>query len=227
MGNAMKCILMGGSGQVGGAVARELVASDVCARLTMLGRREVPDMQGRKNVEQLVVDTAADDFEDVVRKAAAGHDVGISCLGIGHGTLFMDAADMTAVEVTLAGRFARGCRAAGIELFLLLTAFGVDERDAHSKIKAFRSMGGKHRAVLDAGFPHLAVFRPGVIVGNVHTPPWMSFVTRIIPPSFGLSNIHQDEVARAFVAHLEKRSTLGAESCVVYGNREMRDLIRE
>ena len=117
MGNAMKCILMGGSGQVGGAVARALLASDVCARLTLLGRRGVPALQGLEKVEQQVVDTAADDFEDVARKAAAGHDAGICCLGIGHGTLFMDAAAMAAVEVTLAGRFARGCRAAGIETF--------------------------------------------------------------------------------------------------------------
>ena len=62
----MKCILFGGSGEVGGTVARELVKSDTCSQLTMLGRRAVPSMQGEAKVEQIVVDTTATDFEEVI-----------------------------------------------------------------------------------------------------------------------------------------------------------------
>ena len=51
----MKCILFGGSGEVGGAVARELIASDVCSHLTMLGLRVVPAMQGQAKAEQIVL----------------------------------------------------------------------------------------------------------------------------------------------------------------------------
>ena len=59
----MKCILFGGSGEVGGAVARGLAKSDVCSRLTLLGRRPVVAMQHKEKVEQIVVDTNATDFE--------------------------------------------------------------------------------------------------------------------------------------------------------------------
>ena len=71
----MKVILFGGSGEVGGAVARALIESEACSRLTLLGRRAVSDLQGEDKVEQIVVDTGADDFEQVVQHKAAGHDV--------------------------------------------------------------------------------------------------------------------------------------------------------
>ena len=81
----MKCVLLGGSGEVGRAVARALVASDVCSKLTMIGRRSVDDLAGDE-IEQVVTDTSADDFESVVERAARGHDVAISCIGTGSGT---------------------------------------------------------------------------------------------------------------------------------------------
>ncbi len=47
----MKCLLFGGSGEVGGAVAHELIKSDACAQLTMLGRRAVTTLQDEAKVE--------------------------------------------------------------------------------------------------------------------------------------------------------------------------------
>jgi nucleoside-diphosphate-sugar epimerase len=129
----MKCILFGGSGEVGGAVARELIKSNVCSQLTLLGRRAVATMEDEAKVQQIVVDTNAADFEEVVRKKAQGHEVAISCIGIGSGTTSMTEAQMLEVEVNLLGRFARGCKAARIEIFELLTAVGVNERSADSR----------------------------------------------------------------------------------------------
>ncbi len=223
----MKCILFGGSGEVGGAVARELIKSDVCSQLTMLGRRSVPAVQDEAKVEQIVVDTSAADFEEVVREKAQGHDVAISCIGIGSGTASMSEEQMMEIEVNMLGKYARGCKAAGIEIFELLTAVGIKETHADSRIKAFRVMGKKYKTVLDVGFEKLAVFKPGMIVGNAHTPRWITFFTGVIPDSLGWGNIRQDEVARAFVAHLEKRVAFQGQPVVSYGNKEMKWLIRE
>ena len=223
----MKCILFGGSGEVGGAVARELIASDVCSHLTMLGRRVVPAMQGQPKVEQIVTDTSAADFEEVVKEKAQGHDTGISCIGIGSGTLWKSEAQMMEIEVHMLGKYARGCKAAGIETFELLTAVGVTEAHANSRLKAFRVVGRKHQTVVEVGFERLAIFKPGAIVGNAHTPNWITHFTRLIPDSIGWGNIHQDEVARSFVAHLEKRVTTQNEPIVSYGNKEMKGLIQE
>ena len=223
----MKCILFGGSGEVGGAVARELIKSDACSQLTMLGRRAVTTMQDEAKVEQIVVDTSSADFEEVVKEKAQGHDVAISCIGIGSGTRSMTEEQMMSIEVDMLGKYARGGKAAGIEIFELLTAVGIKETHADSRIKAFRVMGKKHKAVLEVGFEKLAVFKPGMIVGNAHTPRWITIFTRAIPDSLGWGNIRQDEVARAFVAHLEKRVALQDERVVSYGNKEMKSLILE
>jgi uncharacterized protein YbjT (DUF2867 family) len=224
---SMKCIIFGGSGEVGGAVARELLRSNVCSQLTMIGRRKVASLQNEAKVRQFAVDTNSPDFEEIVKEIAQGHDAGISCIGIGSGTASMSEEQMMAVEVTMVGYFARGCKAAGIEIFELLTAVGVKEARADSRIKYFRVLGKKYRTVLEAGFNKLAVFKPGVIVGNAHTPHWMTYFTRLVPDSFGWGNIHQEEVARAFVAHLEKEADLQKEPVVAYGNKEMKRLISE
>lgn len=222
----MRCILFGGSGEVGGAVARALVKSDVCSQLTLLGRRVVSDMQDDAKVDQVVVDTSAPDFEDVVKETARGHEVAISCIGIGSGTLSMSEEQMMEIEVNIMGKYARGCKAAGIEIFELLTAVGISESSAESWIKGVRVMGKKYKTVLDVGFEKLAVFKPGMIVGNAHTPRWMTPLTGLVPDSFGWGNIEQDEIAQAFVAHLEKRVGVQTDPVVSYGNKEMKALIR-
>jgi uncharacterized protein YbjT (DUF2867 family) len=223
----MKCLLLGGSGEVGGAVARELLGSEACSQLTLLGRRAVTTMEDEAKVNQIVVDTSAANFEAVVKEKARGHEVAISCIGIGSGTRSMTEAQMLAVEVTLLGGFARGCKAAGIEIFELLTAVGVNERSANSRIKYLRVLGKKLNTVLEVGFEKLAVFKPGTIVGNAHTPNWITPFTGLIPDALGWGNIRQDELARAFVAHLEKRVPTQNEPVVYYGNKEMKRLIRE
>ena len=222
----MKVILFGGSGEVGGAVARALIESEACSRLTLLGRRAVSDLQGEDKVEQIVVDTGADDFEQVVQDKAAGHDVAISCIGIGSGTMKMSEEQMAAVEVDMVGKYARGCKAAGIEVFELLTAVSVTEASANSRNKYLRVMGKKYKTVLEVGFEKLAVFKPGMIVGNAHTPRWATIFTSLIPDSIGWGNIRQEELARAFVAHLEKRVASQIEPVVSYGNKEMKRLVR-
>ncbi|MFC1490239.1 hypothetical protein ACFL6K_03420 [Candidatus Latescibacterota bacterium] len=223
----MKCILFGGSGEVGGAVARELVKSDMCSQLTMLGRRSVTTMQSETKIEQIVVDTSSADFENVVKETALGHDVAISCIGIGSGSMSMSEEQMMEVEVNMLGKYARGCKAAGVEIFELLTAVGVNERSADSRIKYLRVLGKKLNTVLEIGFEKLAVFKPGVIVGNSHTPHWITYFTHIIPDSLGWGNIRQDDVARSFVAHLEKRVASQDTPVVSYGNKEMKGLIRK
>jgi len=223
----MRCLLLGGTGEVGGAVARALIESDACSRLTLLGRRTATDLGDGGKVEQVVVDTSAADFEKVVEEKARSHDVAICCVGIGSGTRSMTEAQMLEVEVVLVGKFARGCKAAGIETFELLTAVGVTERSAHSKIKYVRVMGKKLDTVREVGFEKLAVFKPGTIVGNAHTPRWVTPLTGLVPDSLGWGNIRQDELARAFVAHLEKGLAVQHEPVVFYGNQEMKRLIRD
>ena len=120
---------------------------------------------------------------------------GASCVGVGKGSLQWSEEELKALEIGVVGGFARGCHAGGITRFALLSAVG---SNAQSRIRYARIMGLKEEAVQAIGFKRLAIFRPGIIGGNVHTPGYAAWLGRLIPGRFG--TIEQDDIARAFVA---------------------------
>jgi hypothetical protein len=67
----------------------------------------------------------------------------------------------------------------------------------------------------------LAIFRPGIIVGNAHTPRWVGWLGKLLPGPGG--NIEQRDIGRAFLAEIAGKA---AESgMAVYDNRAMRKII--
>ena len=85
-----------------------------------------------------------------------------------------------------------------------------------------RIMGLKEETVQGIGFKSLAIFRPGIIGGNAHTPSYAAWLGRLIPGSFG--TIEQDDIGRAFVA--EFISSTAANGIVYLENRAMRQRSR-
>jgi hypothetical protein len=65
-------------------------------------------------------------------------------------------------------------------------------------------MGLKEETVLGVGFKSLAIFRPGIIAGNAHTPGYVAWLGRLIPGKFG--TIEQDDIGRAFAAEFINNS---------------------
>ena len=57
-------------------------------------------------------------------------------------------------------------------------------------------MGLKEETVQGIGFKSLAIFRPGIIAGNAHTPGYAAWLGRLIPGPFGTI----DDIGRAFAA---------------------------
>ena len=133
---------------------------------------------------------------------------GASCVGVGKGSLQWSEEELKALEIGVVGGFARGCHAGGITRFALLSAVG---SNVESRVRYVRIMGLKEQAVHAIGFNRLAVFRPGIIGGNVHTPGYVAWLGRLIPGRFG--TIEQDDIARAFVAEFISSS---APNGVVY-----------
>jgi len=133
---------------------------------------------------------------------------GASCVGVGKGSLQWSEEELKALEIGVVGGFARGCHAGGITRFALLSAVG---SDVQSRIRYARMMGLKEEAVQAIGFNRLAIFRPGIIGGNVNTPGYAAWLGRLIPGRFG--TIEQDDIARAFVAEFISSS---APNGVVY-----------
>src|SRR5215467_1302608 len=169
---AFRVLIIGGTGQVGAAVVRALAAEPSCAEVVMVNRKAAPPAADPR-MRQVILDTAAPQFpEEVTRLAqgmiAQGDPVyGASCVGVGTGSLKWSEEELKALEIGVVGGFARGCRAGGITQFALLSAAG---STATSRIRYARIMGLKEQAVQAVGFRSLAIFRPGIIAGNAHTP---------------------------------------------------------
>lgn len=203
---AFRVLIIGGTGQVGDAVVRALAAEPSCVEIVMVNRRAAsPNASYR--LRQVILDTADAQFPAEVTKLtqsmiAQGDPVyGASCVGVGKGSLNWSEEDLKALEIGVVGGFARGCRDGGIERFALLSAVGSTSK---SRIRYVRVMGLKEEAIEGIGFQRLAIFRPGIIGGNVHTPNYVAWLGRLIPGSFG--TIEQDDIGRAFVAEFMDNS---------------------
>jgi uncharacterized protein YbjT (DUF2867 family) len=197
---AFRVLIIGGTGQVGAAVVRALAAEPSCAEVVMVNRKAI-SLAADPRVRQVILDTADARFPAEVTKLAqrmvAQGDpaYGASCVGVGKGSMNWSEEELTALEIGVVGCFARGCQAGGITQFGLLSAAG---SSAKSRIRYARVMGLKEEAIRGIGFQRLAIFRPGIIAGNAHTPGYLAWLGRLIPGSFG--TIDQDDIGRAFVA---------------------------
>ena len=219
-----RVLIIGGTGQVGAAVVRALAAEPACAEVVMINRKAIsPSADPR--VRQVILDTAAAQFSTEVTKlaqrmVAQGDPVyGASCVGVGKGSLKWSQAELKALEIGVVGGFARGCLAGGIVRFSLLSAAG---STAKSRIRYARIMGLKEEAVEATGFQRLAIFRPGIIAGNAHTPGYVAWLGGLIPGPFGA--IAQDDIGRAFVAEFINSSP--PSGVVHLENGAMRQLSR-
>jgi uncharacterized protein YbjT (DUF2867 family) len=196
-------IILGGTGQVGGAAVEALLTTPECREVVMVTRKPVA---ARSRVRNVVLDTAATDFAE--RTAAVARETltqgpisAVSCVGVGSGSARWSEDELKRLEVGVVGAFARGCHAAGITQFCLLSAAG---STARSRIRYARVMGMKEDTVRGVGFARLAIFRPGIIVGNAHTPAWVGWLGSLLPGPFG--TIDQRILGRSIAAEIALHS---------------------
>jgi nucleoside-diphosphate-sugar epimerase len=212
-------IILGGTGQVGGAAVAELLATSECREVVMVTRKPIAS---RPRVRNVVLDTDAADFAE--RTAALAREVlslgpvsAVSCVGVGSGSNRWSEEELKRLELGIVGAFACGCHQAGIAQFCLLSAAG---STARSRIRYARVMGMKEDTLRSIGFAHLAIFRPGIIVGNAHTPAWVAWLGTLVPGSFG--NIDQRIIGRAITVEIASNSRETGE--VSYENAAMKKL---
>ncbi len=212
-------IILGGTGQVGGAAVAELLAIPECRGVVMVTRKAIA---ARSRVCNVVLDTGAVDFAP--RTTALAREVlshgpasAVSCVGVGSGSRRWSEEDLKRVELGVVGAFARGCHDAGIAQFCLLSAVG---GAARSRFRYVRVMGMKEDNIRNIGFTRLAIFRPGIIVGNAHTPAWVGLLGSLVPGQFG--NIDQRILARSITAEIALHSREAGE--VIRDNAAMKKL---
>ena len=196
-------IILGGTGQVGGSAVAELLATSQCREVVMVTRKPIAP---RSRVRNVVLDSGAADFAERTATVARGvlgkgPVSAVSCVGVGSGSMGWSEEQLQRLEVGVVGAFARGCHDAGIAQFCLLSAAGSTVR---SRFRYARVMGMKEDTVRSVGFIRLAIFRPGIIVGNSHTPFWVGWLGSLVPGSFG--NIDQRILGRSIAAEITMHS---------------------
>ena len=222
MKQSFAAMILGGTGQVGGAAVVELLAIPECREVVMVTRKPIAT---RSRVRNVVLDTGAADFAE--RIAALAREVlsqgpvsAVSCVGVGSGSGRWSVEELQRLEVGVVGAFARGCHSAGIAQFCLLSAVG---SSARSRLRYARVMGMKEDTVRKVGFARLAIFRPGIIVGNAHTPAWVGWLGSLVPGRFG--NIDQRILGRSIAAEIAMHSREVGEVCLE--NAAMKKLTAE
>lgn len=103
-----RVLIIGGTGQVGAAVVRALVAEPSCAEVVMVNRKAIA-LIGDARVRQVILDTSAATFPAEVTTLAQGmvaqRDAvyGASCVGVGTGTLKWSEEELKALEIGVVG----------------------------------------------------------------------------------------------------------------------------
>ena len=83
-------------------------------------------------------------------------------------------------------------------------------------------MGMKEDTVRNIGFTRLAIFRPGIIVGNAHTKVWVGLLGSLVPGPFG--NIDQRILGRSIAVEIAAHSREAGE--VIRENAAMKKLAK-
>jgi uncharacterized protein YbjT (DUF2867 family) len=116
-------IILGGTGQVGGAAVAELLAIPECREVVMVTRKPIA---ARSRVRNVVLDTGATDFAE--RTAALAREVliqgpvsAVSCVGVGSGSSRWSEEALRRLELGVVGALARGRHDAGIAQFCVLS----------------------------------------------------------------------------------------------------------
>jgi uncharacterized protein YbjT (DUF2867 family) len=209
-------IILGGTGQVGSAAVAELLAIPQCREVVMVTRKAIA---APARVRNIVLDTGAADF--AVRIGALAREglgqgpcSAVSCVGVGAGSMRWTEEELKKLEIGVVGAFARGCHDAGIAQFCLLSAVGSTPR---SRIRYARIMGMKEDTVRNVGFIRLAIFRPGIIAGNAHTPGWVGWLGKLVPGPYG--SIDQRILGRSIAAeialHSQERGEVSRENAAM------------
>jgi len=156
-----RAIVVGGTGAVGGALVRELLASPRCERVVLLARRAVDAFAGATGNGKLdvrVVDLDA--LERAARDAAVGCRAAFNTMGVGQPRK-VSREELWKVDVEHAAAFGRGCREAGVAHLALLGAVGANAASRSHYIKA---KGAAEEALRALGFARLSLFRPSLLV---------------------------------------------------------------
>ena len=213
-----RAAVLGGTGAVGGALVRELLASPKCIGVTAFVRRRspelesLPDAQRKLDMRVVSMDNLRAETSAILANLPP-HAAAFCTLGVGQPRK-VSAEEHWRVDVEYASAFAAACRDAGVESFSLLTSVGAD---AKSRSRYLYVKGAVEAAVVALHFPRASFFRPSLIVTPSVRYGLQDWLTQAIFPRISWllpSRFHEvtvDELARAMRVNAERPSAKAVE----------------
>jgi uncharacterized protein YbjT (DUF2867 family) len=219
----MQLAIVGATGMVGGYALRYALDLPTVERVTSISRRKT-GISHHKLDEVLHQDFS---HCSELRQALAGQDAAIFCLGTYTGSV--TDAEMRTITVDYTVEFARVLRGSSPGAsFSFLSGSGADPT-GRSRMAFARYKGEAEKALLEAGFPRLYIFKPAYIypVEPRKEPNFSYRLLRSVYPLFHLlfpgQVIRADDLAKAMV-DIAIRTGAGAER-VILENRDIRSMV--
>jgi len=149
-------VMLGATGAVGGEALKELLRDENVEKISLLGRREVPDIISRK-VSQHMIDI----FEPHTYEGSIeNHNTAICTLGVGEPSK-VSKEDFIKIDKEAVLYFAKACKKGGIKHFELLSSVGISPK---SKSFFLRTKGELVEALKALNFERLSIFMPSMIL---------------------------------------------------------------
>ncbi|KAG7172707.1 oxidoreductase HTATIP2-like isoform X2 [Homarus americanus] len=205
MSEGMTALVLGGSGEIGKQLVRELVANAAFSRIVLVTRRQL-DIQSEK-VEQKIVD-----FEklDDYKEAFGGAQVGFCCLGTTRGKA--GAKGFIHVDRDYVSHAARLLKEGGCSHFHLVSSTGANKT---SMFLYNKTKGEAEELVKELNFPRLSIYRPSLLLCDREESRPLEKVAQIVVRGFDWRNkisIGTDTVASAMISNtLEPQSPTKSE----------------
>jgi uncharacterized protein YbjT (DUF2867 family) len=218
-----RLVIVGATGMVGGYALRYALDHTAIGSVTSVGRRKlgISHAKLRQVVHQDFADCSA------LTETLSGQDAAVFCLGAYTGAV--SDAELRTITVDYTVGFARVLRGSSPgAAFSFLSGSGADPT-GRSRMPFARYKGEAENALLEAGFPHVYLFRPAYIypVEPRKEPNFSYRLLRTIYPAFRvlLPNqvIRADDLARAMV-DVAVRGT-GEQEGPVFENRDIRAMV--
>lgn len=207
MSDSRSAVVLGGSGAVGSAVVRALLAGDAWRRVTVLVRRadalaDLKDSRLERHVGDVLDPVQYERF-------LAGHGVAFCTLGIGEPSK-VAREEFQRVDLEGAAAFAAACRRQGVHHFSLLTAVLANAR---SSVWYARIKGEIEERVRAQGFARASFFRPSLLVTPTNRYGFTQGLTLavfpfidplLVGPLSRFRSIKVSDLGKAMVRHAER-----------------------
>lgn len=217
-----RVVVVGATGMVGGYALRYALDHPAVGRVTAIGRRKLGISHSK------LIEVLHRDFADCspLAEALSAQDAAVFCLGAYTGAV--SDAELRTITVDYTVEFARVLRSSSPDAALsFLSGSGADPT-GRSRIPFARYKGEAEKALLEAGFPHVSIFRPAYIYPvEPRREPNLSYrLLRAIYPAFRVlfpnQVIRADDLARVMVD--VAASGTGEHRGPVLENRDIRAL---